>query len=809
MFPGKKRLVWLTLGLFLCCLSASAKADLVAYWSFDDPVGSTVASALSGPGFEAGYFDAALSSRWNVGHDGMRFGEAGVFGGTSLYFPGTDWNNLAFNKIDAMYNGSFTYSTWVKLERNDTDMQFFGDWYEPWAFRFFYQPTGAFVSNIRRPNPPGGDVASHGTSVPGQPGAWDTGEWYHLAVVFDDAKGSCTNYINGVPAGTHYFAPEPRMDNSGEIGRQQHFGWKQDDGNPATAFQGWMDETYVFNNPLTRFQVRCLYDFNSTELPASQRYVGSSIPLGDLFNSNKSMTLNEAIGSGVFNTQASTNNVGVASLNFAGDFTAIKDSGGVFDLTGAGSKFNLENLGINAGGYSSAIRNGCIANGDGRFSINGVDWGLGMHANCYVTFDLAELRLTGGLADDTAFQFMATAGCNSTSGSVNLAVIVWDGNNTPIGGYINGTQSRDFSFDAGTQTWKFDAHGQTNDGGQERVIADGQWISSPALGGDPWNAQPLNIAVPGNARYITLVSANANGDMNSDHGAFAGAKLSIVADGIWLNQLFGTSSSEYANDPWGLDYTHMRNWGQAANTADIGVFRIAQGELAADFALNNSTTFNVLGLSAIGQGHGVIFSNRCGANEDPQSEMVIVTERFREAAIGVHANGMVTFDLNELRELRGWDDGSLNFSATFASAHPGGDRAVTGLILVSNDTDGILQAFYQGNNDIMSDLYWNGSAWAFLNPANILSQYGDRTDYQGVDFDFQLDDRAQYLSLFVLDGGYGINSSHGAYFNPWLSYTPNAGDDDNAVPEPTTWAMLILGILGLGYYRKQGFFTTR
>ncbi len=782
MFRGWNGLVYLFSWLLLCCLCAPARAGLVAHWSFDDAAGASAASAVSGAGYAAGYFNAVPSSGVTFGHEG-RFGNA-------VYFPGTAQNNLEFNMVDAMYSGSFTYSSWVKMESFDNELQFFGDWSGPdgrHAFRFFYD--GGLSTNLRKDGGGGIDVGSNANPL-------GDGGWHLLTVVCDDAKGSLTNYIDGASVGTTAFAPGTlRINNSADTARKHQFGWKQDAGGGSGVFKGYMDETYIYDNALLPIQISNLYKYNSTELPEAQRFTQKVFRLDNLLGSTKTETLNDVAGRDTVGSMASADNLGVSAM-LAGNGANFK--GASIDLTGTGSKFNLVNLGVEYGGYESGIVSGRISASDGgRFNIKGIDWGLGMHADSYITFDLGELRAAGGIADDTLFHFLATAGCNSANAmaNVNLAVIVWDENNTPIAGYVNGMQARDFVQNDGV--WKFDAKGQTNDGtpgGLERVIADNQWITNA----NPWN---VDVALGKDARYITLISADANGDINSDHGVFAGAALSIVQNGVLLNQLFGTRDTAY-----GLNYVHTHNSGQQADAADTGIVKTRQGNMNTTFSLNNASDaagilFNATGL-ANGGGYGQIRSNMCG--EDLEGAVSILTPTFSDGAIGIHANGMITFDLDELSGLRGWEDGTLHFSTTFASAHAD-PRNVTGLILVSNEADGVLQAFYQGVDvtKLLRDPVTSGNGyWDFTDPAALLNLYGSSADATGNDFDFDLADGAQYMSLFVLDGMHGIGASHGAFYDPWLTFIPN-GSDNGAVPEPATWAMLLLGVFGLGIYRRR------
>lgn len=83
----------------------------------------------------------------------------------------------------------------------------------------------------------------------------DAGEWYHVAAVYNTAKGSKL-YINGTledsSSTTGSIADDANTDHNGYA----------DDGQGGTEWDGVLDEGHVFNDALTQTQIQNLSDFN-------------------------------------------------------------------------------------------------------------------------------------------------------------------------------------------------------------------------------------------------------------------------------------------------------------------------------------------------------------------------------------------------------------------------------------------------------------------------------------------------------------------------------------------------------------------
>ena len=567
-------------------IAVSAQAAQVAHWSFDESAGAAVAVASDTK------YNATPSA-------GVTFGANGVFG-NAVQFPGTVQNNLAFDAVNDVYSGSFTYATWVNMEELRNGVQFFGDWRSPWAFRLFYESNGTIqglTSNFR--NPGGGDVLVLRSSE-----AWRANTWYHIAVVRDDAEGTVSNYLNGQLIGTATYTPSPTtfMNHSGVAGRKQEFGWKQDDtGNPQ--LKGRLDESYIYNEALSADQVRNLMRYNNLAgdflyAPAVRTSL-EAFQLGSLFGSNRrDISLDEAVAAAVVGNNASVADIGIANQKIGtGNYA------GVQDITGWGSRFNIENLGIAPnGGFTTGIQNSRF---DGAaMTLNGFTTGIGMHANAYVTFDLNEIRAAGGYGADELFHFSAFGGIRTEAGAwngtdntrqVNMAAIVLDANNDPLFAIVNGRrlETSAFSQDA-SGTWSF------NDPVTDYI--------------NPANTKTFDFRIPTEARFLSLVTAMGNNASGTDHSVWGGTILGIdEPNKVYLNKLIGMGAT-----PFGINYKPTYNDGRSLRSDDFAVTKALYGGAATaamfaslDLIGNGNITLDVSPLSA-GTGYGTIRANTCG-----------------------------------------------------------------------------------------------------------------------------------------------------------------------------------------------------
>lgn len=242
------------------------------------------------------------------------------------------------------------------------------------------------------------------------------------------------------------------------------------------------------------------------------------IPLGNLFDDSPSTSLKSALSTDKFGATASDKSLGVDRVVQGwGKQTQIAP-----DL-----QFEFTQLGSDGSQHDGVINDGWDASGGIRtegksFPSNAgrTEQGIGMHANALITFDLDQLRRAGLLAVDQKFTFRTDrAGLNDdTFGgggpSVHLAVIVSRPNSKKdvydgiLAAYVNGQPVKVSEND--------------------RVYYFAGEIP-PALKADGKFAT-FDVDVPGDAKYLTLVSTGAGmgpGDntISSDHAVFSGARL--------------------------------------------------------------------------------------------------------------------------------------------------------------------------------------------------------------------------------------------------------------------------------------------
>ena len=124
--------------------------------------------------------------------------------------------------------------------------------------------------------------------------------------------------------------------------------------------------------------------------------------------------------------------------------------------------------------------------------------GIGMHANRFVTFDLAQVRSDFGLLAAAPFRFTGRAGLNDT--------------------------------------------GCCGSGAYAFILLDGIEVFAPPLMNFSDLAIPFDIAIPGSGRYLTLVATDA-GDYNWDHVVFENAQLTPLSAQIGISAMNGSPSS--------------------------------------------------------------------------------------------------------------------------------------------------------------------------------------------------------------------------------------------------------------------------
>ena len=240
------------------------------------------------------------------------------------------------------------------------------------------------------------------------------------------------------------------------------------------------------------------------------------IPLGNLFDDGKTVPLDGAIASDALGSVAEPTDLGVLKTAFGwGERIHV----------GPEIDFDFVHLGADARAYGKITndawldKNGISTLGEG-YQAGGKrqEQGIGMHANALITFDLDEIRKAGLLPQDQRFKFKVDrAGINddalNSNASAHLAVVVSKPHkdrkvmDAILGGYVNGKKMQIAYSDF---TYYF------NGVIPPEIKANGQFFE-------------MDIDIPADARYVTLVALGAGGPadntISSDHAVWSGVRL--------------------------------------------------------------------------------------------------------------------------------------------------------------------------------------------------------------------------------------------------------------------------------------------
>lgn len=253
---------------------------------------------------------------------------------------------------------------------------------------------------------------------------------------------------------------------------------------------------------------------------------------------------------------------------------------------------------------------------------------------------------------------------------------------------------------------------------------------------------------------------------------------------IYLNRLFGNTFVEALQNK-ANDGASAQNGG----TAIVKAEKLVAGS-DGSYVVNlksDSTDGIFLDLTGQNQLHGnvtgswgSILSNQCG-NDSAAYVASDDVEHF--GGIGMHANSMLTFDLNEIRTGLGSEDATLGFSTTVTLPDCGSRDLgkLYSLAIQSSDEEGVLGAWLFGEE--IGFHQSDDGYWILELPEPMPSQ---ATRAEPVDVSFDILPEADYLSLFMLTG-LDSTCDHGYFLNAKIG----------AVPEPSAFALLFLGLATL------------
>jgi mono/diheme cytochrome c family protein len=242
-----------------------------------------------------------------------------------------------------------------------------------------------------------------------------------------------------------------------------------------------------------------------------------TIPLGNLFDDAKGVSLSSALASDKFKAAASEKSLGVDRV--------VQGWGNRTDVA-PGIHIDFQKLGSTSHSYSSVLNDawenaGGIRTKGERYPSNAprTEQGIGMHANALITFDLQEIRQAGLLpADQKLTLRIDRAGFNDDTfgGGMEAYVAV----------LVTKPHAKADVYDAVLGLWVNGQPVKVEENDTTYYIAG----DVPAPVKPDGKFATFNIPLSADARYVTLIAAAAGkpGDdnpINSDHTVFSGARL--------------------------------------------------------------------------------------------------------------------------------------------------------------------------------------------------------------------------------------------------------------------------------------------
>lgn len=469
---------------------------------------------------------------------------------------------------------------------------------------------------------------------------------------------------------------------------------------------------------------------NGTEVlrangPVGGNVAGGSVALGNLFDDPKGTSLDVAIASDTYQAEGEPSDLGV--------YTVIDGSLNVGQTIAPGVNFDLSSIGGGSASAGSPSNDTYRSNSNVAIRTTGsssvpstkVEDGIGMHANGLITFDLGELRAAGGFLGTNGY-FTARAGLNDTAapggGSLRTIAILSDSAGNVLVGYVNG-QAVEVVNTGGV--WSF----------------TGTFPSSVNSTANRRFAQ-FAFGVPEEASYLTL-AATSSGSIGSDHAVFSGATLDF--NSIPLGNLFDDAKGTVLSAA--IDSNTM---GALGDVGDLGVYTVQDGEFQTTQTIAPSVSFDLSNVGTSTEGDGV------GPGNDTVNDQVEQPIRTRgvsftsldeiavEDGIGMSADELITFNLNEIRTSGGLGAGSefrFRARAALSDWQPNGGSGLA-IAIASDASGGVLGAWVNGQATPVAN---NGGVWSLDFSGGVPAELDASSGAADIDIDLGTD--AAYLTL--------------------------------------------------------------